>query len=196
MRFSTIPTAAALLSLTSAKPVVYPRAVTPSNTTEPCAAVSSAYFATPAPFPTVPAQLAYDCIKSVPLNVTSAKILLAEIRPYINWQSTLAFLKNPPAEYVAKIQEAVDVFAGLDEIEGKVDSGELTAEYDVSAILSFAGYGTGHWPVGTSTPLLQCCDASGTSERRVTQCKLANGRTTVAVECSQTNALSLPLRLH
>ncbi|KAF2491286.1 peptidase S41 family protein [Lophium mytilinum] len=129
MRFTTFSAVIGLFSVASASPILDTRA-TPTNNTAPCAAVSSAYFAQTNPVPTVPAQLAYDCIKSVPLNVTSAKKLLGDIRPYINWQSTLAFLKNPPAEYKEKVQQAVDIFAGLDDIEAKVNSGAFKGEYE------------------------------------------------------------------
>ncbi|OCK74901.1 peptidase S41 family protein [Lepidopterella palustris CBS 459.81] len=138
MRYTPLSVLIGLLSVTSANPILHPR-TTPTNTnnntattsnTAPCAAVSSAYFAPGNHDSTVPAQMAYDCIKSVPLNVTAAKSLMREMRPYINWQTTIAFLKNPPAEYVEKIQHPVDILAGLDEIEALIDSGAFFGEYD------------------------------------------------------------------
>lgn len=77
----------------------------------------------------VPAGIAWDCINSVPLNGTSAKLLIDSIKPYIEWQSTLTVLKNPPAEYAEKVQPAVDIMGGLDQIIGDVDSGKFANEY-------------------------------------------------------------------
>lgn len=82
------------------------------------------------PKPTVPADLAYDCLLSMPLNATSAKAILFELPLYLNWQSTLDVLKNPPAEYVEKIQPPVDILAGLDVISKGIDNGTITSEYD------------------------------------------------------------------
>ncbi|KAF2397154.1 hypothetical protein EJ06DRAFT_566892 [Trichodelitschia bisporula] len=84
----------------------------------------------PAGAKSIPAQAAWDCIQSVPLNRTAALELLTAVRPYVRWQSTTAVLKNPPAEYVAKVQEPVDIWGGLDNIEKKLKAGEWTREYD------------------------------------------------------------------
>ncbi|OCL04090.1 hypothetical protein AOQ84DRAFT_417072 [Glonium stellatum] len=142
MRVTTLTALAGLLSLGFSTPVapapklqVLHARQNATNTTAPCAAVSSAYFNQVNPSPTVPAQMAMDCIKSVPLNATSAKALLHDIRPYINWQSTISYLKNPPAEYLAKIQQAVDILGGLDAIEAKVTSGGYGGEYEFGSAL-------------------------------------------------------------
>jgi hypothetical protein len=109
------------------------RQATPTISIEPCAQVSAILNGTGdgAPRPTgVPADIAYDCLLSIPLNVTSAKAILFELPLYLNWQSTLDVLKNPPVEYVQKIQPSIDILAGLDEISSAIDSGNITGEYD------------------------------------------------------------------
>lgn len=73
--------------------------------------------------------MAWDCINSVPLNATSGKLLIESLKPYIEWQSTLTALKNPPAEYVEKVQPAVDIMGGLDQIVSDIDAGKFTNEY-------------------------------------------------------------------
>lgn len=78
---------------------------------------------------TLPAKVAYDCITSVPLNATSAKKLLKALPPWINWQSTLTTLKNPPAEYQQKVQPPVDILGGLDRIAADIDAGKISNEY-------------------------------------------------------------------
>lgn len=59
--------------------------------------------ASPSATPTVPAQLAYDCITSIPFNSSAAVALLDSMRPYIKWQTTIEYLKDPPAEYAEKV---------------------------------------------------------------------------------------------
>lgn len=85
--------------------------------------------------PTVPAQVAWDCILSVPIHKEAALELLDEIEPYLEWQTTTAYLKNPPAEYVEKIQPPVDLWAGLRCIKENIQAGVYTKEYDVSPSL-------------------------------------------------------------
>lgn len=106
---------------------LYPR----HNASSPCAQVSASVATQSVPFPTVPAQLAYDCITSVPFNQSAALALVDSMYPYIKWQSSTAWIKDPPAEYVEKVQDPVDVWAGMDKIRGKVNSGEYKNEYEV-----------------------------------------------------------------
>ncbi|KAF2197853.1 hypothetical protein GQ43DRAFT_423719 [Delitschia confertaspora ATCC 74209] len=104
-----------------------------NNSSTACAAVSASVATqtvSAGALPTVPAQLAYECITSVPLNKTAALTLINDVRPYFLWQSTTAYLKDPPKEYVEKIQDAVDVWGGLDVIEGKVKNGTFKNEYE------------------------------------------------------------------
>ena len=108
-----------------------------------CHAAVSASINVQAPVttPTVPAQLAYECITSVPLNISAALAFTKAIRSYFLRQSTTAYLKNPPAEYVEKIQNLVDVWGGSDAIEKNLTSGVWTQEYKVrkSCLIIFVG---------------------------------------------------------
>ena len=118
------------------RPSVKPRPVEPrqdnGNSTAPCARVSQAVYAdgTRPASPTVPAALAYECINSLPLNATSAKNLLKSMPTYIQWQSTLNELKNPPAEYAEKVQPPVDILGGLEKLSADIDAGKFTSEYE------------------------------------------------------------------
>lgn len=51
----------------------------------------------PSATPTVPADLAYECLNSIPFNQSAAVALLDSIDPYLNWQTTPEYLKDPPA---------------------------------------------------------------------------------------------------
>ena len=88
--------------------------------------------ANPAVFGTVPAQLAWDCVQSIPLNASAGIELVKAIRPYLGWQSTVGYLKAPPEEYVDKLFPPVDVYGGLDRITEKLKAGAYRGEYDVS----------------------------------------------------------------
>jgi len=71
-----------------------------------CATVSSLSkaFAKTAPagaYATVPAEIAYECIKSVPFDSKAALDLMDSIRPYLDWQTTLQYVKDPPVEWVS-----------------------------------------------------------------------------------------------
>ncbi|KAF2462385.1 hypothetical protein BDY21DRAFT_331256 [Lineolata rhizophorae] len=102
-----------------------------TNATTPCASVSAVAAAQMATAtPTVPARIAWDCINSVPFNQSAAADLVAAMRPYINWQSTVNWLKNPPAEYAEKVQGAYDVWALVNELAEKVNSGSFANEYE------------------------------------------------------------------
>ncbi|KAJ4378735.1 hypothetical protein N0V86_005606 [Didymella sp. IMI 355093] len=117
-------------SLPQAQPHIQTRQA--NNSSSPaCAQVSQAMYGngTTTTKQVVPAGMAWDCINSVPLNATSAKLLIESLKPYIEWQSTLTVLKDPPMEYVKKVQPAVDIMGGLDQIVSDVDSGKYANEY-------------------------------------------------------------------
>jgi hypothetical protein len=122
-----------LVSLALATPV---RPHVRQYATPACAQVSAAVAAQPnVTTPRVPAQLAYDCITSVPLNKTAALSLIDNVKPYFKWQSTTTFLKNPPKEYAEKIQDPIDIWAGLADIEAKVSNSSYKNEYEVCSVL-------------------------------------------------------------
>ncbi|KAF2672308.1 hypothetical protein BT63DRAFT_398595 [Microthyrium microscopicum] len=103
------------------------------NGQSPCAQIPAALTPNPS-LPTskglVPAQLAWDCLHSIPINSTGALDLVESIKPYMSFQTTVAFLKDPPAEYAQKLFGSVDLVGGLDNIASKVRSGEYKGEYE------------------------------------------------------------------
>lgn len=42
------------------------------------------------------AELAYECLNSIPFNQSAAAALLESMRPYLEWQSTTSYIKDPP----------------------------------------------------------------------------------------------------
>ena len=74
----------------------------------------------------IPAQLAYNCLNSVPLNRTKAIELHQSLYPYLKWQTTLSYAKNPPKKYP---MPAFDFWAAFNEIGRKLSISQYTNEY-------------------------------------------------------------------
>ena len=80
----------------------------------------------------VPAQLAFDCLQSVPLDEENATRWVKSLRTILQFQSTIAFNKNPPISYQ---MPTIDIANALDEIEEKVRSGLYNGEYEFETAL-------------------------------------------------------------
>ena len=71
----------ALIALAMCQPAAV---VPPSN--EPCGVVSVMVQNSTGPYPQIPAELAWDCLMSVPLNASAAVTWLESLKPYMEWQ--------------------------------------------------------------------------------------------------------------
>lgn len=85
------------------------------------------------------AKLAYDCLISAPFNATVALAFLQYYNDTIQFQSTLAYLKDPPASYQ---QPAIDVQASLNTIQQRVQAGEFQNEYTFEVAVQEVIYAT------------------------------------------------------
>ena len=85
------------------------------------------------------AKDAYDCLTSVPFVPAVATRFLKYINDTIQFQSTLAYLKNPPASYQ---QPSIDFLKGLDQIQQNIDNGQFANEYVFEATLQNLIYST------------------------------------------------------
>lgn len=95
---------------------------------EPCAAISRAIDAAPAGSrKVVPAELGMMCLASVPLDKEGNVKLIDDIKLFVKWQSNIAYLKNPPANYTEK---PVDVMGELDLMQKGLTNGTFKTEYD------------------------------------------------------------------
>ncbi|KAL9057637.1 MAG: hypothetical protein Q9162_002252 [Coniocarpon cinnabarinum] len=106
---------------------------TPTTTTavgsdEPCASVASLVAGAASASPTVPAEVAYACQKSVPFDQAAAVPWLESLRPYILWQSTTSYLVDPPEGY---LEPASDINGNLNAIISKAQAGGYDNEYDL-----------------------------------------------------------------
>ncbi|OAL36003.1 hypothetical protein AYO20_04664 [Fonsecaea nubica] len=113
---------------------------TPSSTAtatldEPCAQVSALSSQYMAAHPTalkaisfpVPPDVAYACAQSVPLVKEDTLAVLTGLKALVQWQSTLGWLKDPPADWPFP---PVDLVAGLEDLTNKVQDGTMTREID------------------------------------------------------------------
>jgi hypothetical protein len=105
-----------------------PTAPTTPGLTEPCAVVSSAVMALPSGTrKVVPAELAVQCLQSVPLDKDGNIQLINDLKVYLEWQSNLAFLKNPPPEYT---EQPVDLMGEMESMQKQLSAGGYSNEYD------------------------------------------------------------------
>lgn len=75
----------------------------------------------------VPAEIAYECLKSVPVDVQGDVQEITELKSYLEYQSTLAWLKKG----VEGIREPLDIMGGLDKIAVDVKKNAYESDYDV-----------------------------------------------------------------
>jgi hypothetical protein len=71
--------------------------------------------------------IAMACLESVPLNVQLSLKFIEYVSPFIEFQSTLAYLKDPPLGYPLP---GVDIFGGLEEITEKVSRMVYQNQYE------------------------------------------------------------------
>ena len=76
---------------------------------------------------TIPAELAYDCLNSVPLHVPEAKELHRSLIPYLKWQTTLSYVRDPPVGYQ---MPAFDFWPAYDNIGVKLSNAAYLSEWE------------------------------------------------------------------
>ncbi|KAM0330161.1 hypothetical protein ACHAQA_004334 [Verticillium albo-atrum] len=98
----------------------------------------------PTAVPTVAAQLAFDCLQSVPNKPAQAQQLITSLQAYVQWQSTLPWLKNPPPTYMLP---PADIEGGLAGIGQTAAAGGYGSEYNfqVAILEMFASAHDGHF---------------------------------------------------
>jgi hypothetical protein len=82
---------------------------------------------------------AYECLSSVPFNPAVATRFVKYWNETVQFQSTLAYLKNPPEGYQ---QPAVDVKEELQKIQDRINSGFYTNQYAFEADFQLLTYAT------------------------------------------------------
>ncbi|CAG8957834.1 hypothetical protein HYFRA_00000174 [Hymenoscyphus fraxineus] len=82
--------------------------------------------------PIVDGQLAFDCLNSVALRKPEAQALVDAVKPYVEWQSDLAYLKDPPSDYPFP---PVDIVESLKAVENNLTAGKYRNEIQFQTAL-------------------------------------------------------------
>lgn len=146
---TTYDSAAATTTITISHPKVSSTAV--ATNPSACWTVSSsvsayqatAIFGMPA-LPTISAELAWDCIQSVPIDLEKDKAWVSSLEPYMRWQTTTAYLKNPPEGYM---MPAIDIWAEHARILASLEDNSYKNEWELSwdVYKMFQGAYDGHF---------------------------------------------------
>ncbi|KAM0231673.1 hypothetical protein ACHAP5_010965 [Fusarium lateritium] len=86
----------------------------------------------------VPAQLAQDCLDSMPFYPELAVSFIDELSKYIQWQSTLEVLQDPPKTYSSS---STDILGGLEEIRQTNYSSQWEFDRAIDALIDSANDG-------------------------------------------------------
>ncbi|TDZ33341.1 Peptidase S41 family protein ustP [Colletotrichum trifolii] len=101
-----------------------------------CAAISEAYDRAGSDSTTgglvVRPSLALDCLRSVRVDVERDVALVKYLRPWLEFQSTVGILPNPPEGY---LYPGVDIFGGLDNITQALEDGNYRSQLDFAVDL-------------------------------------------------------------
>ncbi|XWW99210.1 hypothetical protein V2A60_007219 [Cordyceps javanica] len=118
-----------------ASPYVIESDVQVTSNMDPCAMISRAFEAA-TKNKTSRAPIILDlrpsvgtaCLKSIPVATERNIALLGYLRPYVDYQSTLEILKNPPDEYLLP---GVDVIGGMKAMKDKLKGNGYQTQFDV-----------------------------------------------------------------
>ncbi|KAK0736146.1 hypothetical protein B0T21DRAFT_175765 [Apiosordaria backusii] len=117
----------------------------PVSATAPCAIASSSWssqkVSNPSETPTVAAELAYECLNSIPLHKQEAIELVDAIEPYLEWQSDSAYKADPPEDYFFP---PFDMFSALAQVRQNLEADVYANEYDFQEDLYVSVFCPGH----------------------------------------------------
>ncbi|KAL2760948.1 hypothetical protein ACRALDRAFT_1078543 [Sodiomyces alcalophilus JCM 7366] len=96
-----------------------------------CAQLAQTYEAAASDFfdvlPIVKPSVAYECLRSIPLDVERDQGLLDFLGPWLEFQSTVGILADPPPGYMFP---GVDILGGLRNMSSMVENGDYENQYD------------------------------------------------------------------
>ncbi|KAK2689147.1 hypothetical protein QWA68_011718 [Fusarium oxysporum] len=96
-----------------------------------------------------PGQLAEDCLQSMPFYPELADLFLEELGKYVQWQSTLETLKNPPDTYMSS---PTDILDGLETICNTKYSSQWQFDQAIKALINSANDGYFYVELCSFTP--------------------------------------------
>lgn len=113
--------------------------VTTSSSSSPCAAFANAYENYFSEYPeleglsaTLPADIVYECASSVPVQKEYSKQLIESLRPWLELESEIDYLKKPLPGY---LWDPIDVIEELNRIYDSVENDEYVGQYDIEVEL-------------------------------------------------------------
>ncbi|KAJ5622547.1 Interphotoreceptor retinol-binding [Penicillium herquei] len=81
----------------------------------------------------VPYELAYQCLMSMPFDKELASIFLNQVRKILEFQSTIDILKQPPSGYK---MPATDILGGIDSIIDNVNNNSYSSQFEMDLDIS------------------------------------------------------------
>lgn len=118
-----------------APPAVFTLDTQVNSDENPCAIISKAFEAVPKNSTSVQPiildvrpSVGTACRKSLPLIREQNLALLDYLQPYMEYQSTIELLKNPPPEYLLP---GVDIVGGMQAIRQKLKDNGYQSQFDV-----------------------------------------------------------------
>lgn len=129
---------------------------------EPCAEVSASWAAqkaqaTGAASSTksaifVPADVAYNCLQSVPVDKDGDLQQIKELKAFLEFQSTFSWLKTHGVE---ELHDSLDILGELDDMADKLENGEYTNDYDFQLGLKQLLYSAGDFHLRWKSDVLE-----------------------------------------
>lgn len=75
----------------------------------------------------IPGEIALECLKAMPFEAARATKLVTEWGKWLQFQSDLEILKNPPANYQ---MPPIDIVGTLSDIQAKIDEKKYKNHYE------------------------------------------------------------------
>lgn len=114
---------------------------------QPCATVSS--LAARSTAASIPAQVAFDCLNSVPVDTSGNQKLIDELKQVWQYQSELLWFKNPGSDFE---YGPIDILGELDNIKNNL--GSFQSEYAVQLAIQNITVRTGNFHFNYSPDIL------------------------------------------
>jgi hypothetical protein len=123
--------------------------VAAQSSSQPCAAAASA-LARASSSQGIPAQVAFDCLNSVPVDSSGNQKLIDELKQVWQFQSELVWFKNPGDEWE---YGSLDIIGELDRIKNSL--GSFKSEYEVQLAIANITVRTGNFHFNYAPDILQ-----------------------------------------
>jgi len=120
------------------------------STQQPCALVASRITQSSARDPGIPAQAAFDCLDSVPVDTSGNQNLIEELKTVWQFQSELVWFKNPGKDWE---YGPLDIIQELDNIKNSLSS--FKSEYAVQLAIQNITVRTGNFHFNYDPDILQ-----------------------------------------